>query len=405
MKIEKIYIEGYRNLKKYSTEFDPKINFIYGENAQGKTNLIEAIWMFTGARSFRGTKDADLVNFEKDSAKIKGDFFFENRNQEIAVFFDKSKRKIFLNNVAKPYPTGIIGKFRVVLFSPIQLSIIRGGPDFRRRFIDSAICKIYPGFMKTIVKYNQTLRQRNAYLKTLNVSKSSEHLLDIWDEKLSDIGAELVKKRLDYLVLLKEELFKIYGEISNKNEFIEAEYVSGFFKNLKVESSFEEIKNEMKTKLEKFRKSDIKTGFTAFGPHKDELEISIDRKNAKKFASQGQQRSLAVCLKLAEAAVMENIFNEPPVIILDDVMSELDDNRKNYIQYEQQTKRKGGSQWLRIGWVARLLSSRRWAQATIRMRIGSGRIIMPQSRRLRNGFANWSGLRAGYWSLLVARVT
>lgn len=331
MKIEKIYIEGYRNLKKYSTEFDPKINFIYGENAQGKTNLIEAIWMFTGARSFRGTKDADLVNFEKDSAKIKGDFFFENRNQEIAVFFDKSKRKIFLNNVAKPYPTGIIGKFRVVLFSPIQLSIIRGGPDFRRRFIDSAICKIYPGFMKTIVKYNQTLRQRNAYLKTLNVSKSSEHLLDIWDEKLSDIGAELVKKRLDYLVLLKEELFKIYGEISNKNEFIEAEYVSGFFKNLKVESSFEEIKNEMKTKLEKFRKSDIKTGFTAFGPHKDELEIFIDKKNAKKFASQGQQRSLAVCLKLAEAAVMENIFNEPPVIILDDVMSELDDNRKNYM--------------------------------------------------------------------------
>ena len=99
MKIEKIYIEGYRNLKKYSTEFDPKINFIYGENAQGKTNLIEAIWMFTGARSFRGTKDADLVNFEKDSAKIKGDFFFENRNQEIAVFFDKSKRKIFLNTI------------------------------------------------------------------------------------------------------------------------------------------------------------------------------------------------------------------------------------------------------------------------------------------------------------------
>ncbi len=323
-------ISGYRNLKPASLTFGSNVNFIYGKNAQGKTNLIEAIWMFTGARSFRGTKDVDLVNFNESSAKLRGRFLLEQRSQEIAVFFSGGKRKVFLNGVAKPYPTSVIGKFRVVLFSPIQLSLVTGGPEGRRKFLDAAICQLKPTFLSKVAQYNKVLKQRNALLKDMTLQQSFE-LLDVWDENLARLGSEIVKERLDYLEFLKQEAFKIYSEISGLAETLKINYISSFEKKIAPEISTSEIYTQLKTKLEKSRNSDVKSGFTNFGAHKDELDFLINDKKVKFFGSQGQQRSVALSLKLAEAAGAEKFIGEPPVILLDDVMSELDDYRKNYM--------------------------------------------------------------------------
>lgn len=331
MNINELSISGYRNLKKATLKFSPNVNFIYGENAQGKTNLLESVWMFTGARSFRGTKDADLINFNETSAKLEGKFFFEKREQEISVFFGDGKRKVFLNGVGKPYPTNIIGKFRTVLFSPVQLSLISGGPEGRRKFLDAAICQLKPTYTALLIRYNQTLRHRNALLKKAVSEKASENFLDVWDDKLADVGALIVKQRLEYLEILKKEAAEIYFEISNGREKLSVNYISSFSKNLSTDDSVSQIKNALKSRLERTRLSDIKLGSTSAGPHKDELEIFIDDKKVRYFGSQGQQRSAALSLKLAEAAVLEQKIGEPPVILLDDVMSELDDYRKSYM--------------------------------------------------------------------------
>ncbi len=332
MKILELKIDGYRNLKKNKLVFSPEINFIYGKNAQGKTNLLEAVWMFTGARSFRGTKDVDLVNFEKENARLEGKFFFEKREQEISIFFSQGKRKVFLNGVAKAYPTNIIGKLRVVVFSPLQISLINGGPDGRRRFLDAAICQLKPTYIAKIAKYNQILRNRNAILRNIDLQeKINKDLLDVWDEKLSQIGAEITKERFDYLRKLEQEVCKIYSDISKNKEKIDIRYISSLCKNANQEPVFSEMRDEFNLKLKKDYFKDIKSGYTSFGPHKDDVDIFVNEKRVKFFGSQGQIRSAALCLKLAEAEILEKNIGESPIILLDDVMSELDDTRKNYM--------------------------------------------------------------------------
>ena len=336
MKILNLKIERYRNLKKCDLKFDPGINFIYGQNAQGKTNLIEAIWMFTGARSFRGTKDLNLVNFEEEDARLEGEFFFEKRDQEISVFFSGGRRKVFLNGVGKAYPTNIIGKFRVVVFAPAQLSLISAGPEIRRKFLDAAICQLKPTYIAKISKYNQILRNRNAFLKKLSfeakkVTDSDLALLDVWNEKLSEIGAYVTLERISYLKILKDEAGKIYNELSDGKEDFDIKYICALCKDPEQDISFSDLKDGFFLKLKKDYSKDLKTGSTNFGPHKDDLDIFVNEKRVKFFGSQGQMRSAALCLKLSEAEILEKNIGEPPVILLDDVMSELDDSRKNYM--------------------------------------------------------------------------
>ncbi|MBR0423141.1 MAG: DNA replication/repair protein RecF [Clostridia bacterium] len=331
MKILKMSFKGYRNLKENEIEFSPEINFVFGKNAQGKTNLMEAIWMFTGARSFRGTKDVDLVNFNCDFAKIDGKFFFENRNHEITIIFNGGKRKAIFDDVAKNYPTNIIGRFKTVLFSPVHLSLVKDGPDFRRRFLDAAICQLKPTYTKTISKYNQVLKQRNSFLKTFDNTSQNLQLLDVWDDKLSELGAKIIKERIEYLKVFKNKVFSFYSDISGGKEKIEVKYIFSVNKNINLGLSVDDIKKLMFSKLEKTRETDIKTRSTSCGPHKDDLEILINEKTAKNFGSQGQQRSAVLAFKLAEAMILEEFSGEPPVILLDDVMSELDDFRKKYL--------------------------------------------------------------------------
>ena len=327
MQVLEIQTKNYRNLEIKKQTFCDGVNFIYGQNAQGKTNLIESIWMLTGARSFRGTKDADLVRFGENFASIKAKVFTEGREQEIKINFSGGKRKAFLNDVPQRYPTEIIGTLRTVLFSPIHLSLIGGGPEKRRKFLDAAICQLKPTYTALLIRYNQTLRQRNSLLK--NQTEKNVDFLEILDTNLSKLASKIMKNRLDYMVSLNTEATKIYSEISMNRESFEIKYVSKIIKN----SDFDEEKFEenMLEKLQKSRETDFKFGFTSFGPHKDDLELYIDKKTVKSFGSQGQQRSAALSLKLAEAEILNKNFSDPPIILLDDVMSELDDLRKAYM--------------------------------------------------------------------------
>lgn len=328
MKILEIKILNFRNLKNVELNFSSGVNFIHGENAQGKTNFIEAIWMFTGARSFRGAKDADVVNFDQGYARLDGKIEFQNREHEIAIFFENGKRNVMLDGVMKPYPTSIIGKFRAVLFSPVNLSLVKDGPDYRRKFIDAAICQLKPTFTAYIAGYNQILRQRNAFLKSDNPDVD---LLEVWDEKISNIGAVVLCERLKYLKFLKESCGLIYDEISQKNEQLSLKYVSTISKKIDEKITVDSVRELFIERLKKFRTSDIKSKITSVGPHKDDMEFMINGKFVRSFGSQGQQRSVALTLKLAEADILKKFIGEPPVVLLDDVMSELDENRRFYL--------------------------------------------------------------------------
>lgn len=328
MKVLQISAENYRNLEVIKQEFCDGINYIYGENAQGKTNLIESIWMLTGARSFRGTKDCDLIKFGRDFAEIKSKVFMEDRKQEIRLIFSDGKRKAFLNDVPQKYPTEIIGKFRAVLFSPIHLTLICGGPEKRRKFVDAAICQLKPTYTALLIRYNQTLRQRNSFLKKCGESYDAV-FLDVLDSKLSELGAEIVRNRLIYADWLRSEAIAIYSEISQKKEEFDIRYISKIAKSSEISRA--ETENIMREKLQKNRASDMKIGFTSVGPHKDDVEIYINQKAVRNFGSQGQQRSAVLALKLAEAEILNKRLNDSPIILLDDVMSELDDARKSYM--------------------------------------------------------------------------
>ena len=331
MRILTLSTNNYRNLKNNFFDFDLKMNYIYGENAQGKTNLLESIWMFTGARTFRGTKDADLVEFDEQSARLDGKFSLEQRQQEMSVFFSGGKRKIFLNGIPKKYPTEAIGKFRAVLFTPIHLSLIKDGPDNRRKFIDGAMCQISSGYARLAASYSQTLRHRNSLLKDLQSHKATHDMLEVWDFKLAQLGAKVIGQRLKYVASLQKKAARVYSEISRGREELSVRYKSSCCLKDLQEISEQKIRECFLGSLGKARETDVKRGYTSVGPHKDDLEIFLKGKSLKEFGSQGQQRSAVLAFKISEAKILEELVGEPPVVLLDDVMSELDDYRKNYV--------------------------------------------------------------------------
>lgn len=321
--------KGYRNLSDSQIELDSGVNIIYGENAQGKTNFLETVWLLAGGRSFRGTKDSDLIKFGADTASIKGEFFSEERNQSIEIKIKDGARKAFLNEVDRGRASQIVGTFRAVIFSPSHLQLIKGGPDNRRRLIDTIICQLKPTYISVLSRYNQVLRQRNALLKEMFTKKFDPFVLEVWDKKLAEYGAFIVKERVKYVKMIEEKAKAIYQGISGGRENLSLKYSTVL--PISEDFKIEEVVQKLKERLSDSRDYDSKIGYTSKGPHRDDIEFFLDGKPVKKFASQGQQRSCVLAVKLAEASVMEEMSGEKPVILFDDVMSELDLGRQNYI--------------------------------------------------------------------------
>lgn len=329
MIIKKLEFTNFRNLDNAAIIPHNKINVIYGKNAQGKTNLLEAVWMFKGVRSFRGAKDSELVNFNKNFSSIGLEFFSEERDQTAKIEIKNGKREAYLNDVKKSVPSQLIGKINCIVFSPEHLSLIKDGPSLRRKFIDGAICGFLPRYAVILSRYNKILNQRNALLKDIKFHSELELTLDIWDEKLASIGALIIYERIKYINMLKEKAAIFHKGISENKEELELKYNCSF--KIEDKNDVKNIENSFLKKLSKSRKDDLYLKYTTVGPHRDDIDIIINNISARNFASQGQQRCAVLSLKIAEATIADEINGEKPVILLDDVLSELDSERQNFL--------------------------------------------------------------------------
>ena len=327
MKVLSLKTENYRNLA--AKEYFPGggVNIICGENGLGKTNLIESIWLFTGCRSFRSVRDKDVVRFDCDEAKLKMEFFSGNRNKEAEIRIDE-KRHITLNGIALPSGRKMMGEFTAVVFTPLHLSIVKEGPEERRKFIDIAISQLRPNYAKTLLEYTKALAQRNATLRASRDNPAMLAMLDIWDMELAKKGAVIIDSRINYLDALKNHACTAYDEISSGKETLGLTYKE--YARDKARGKKEIAESLLKALYEK-RESDVERCITSVGAHREDFSIDLSGKSARLFGSQGQQRSAALSLKLAEANIISQVTAEEPVILLDDVFSELDPQRQKYV--------------------------------------------------------------------------
>ena len=329
MKVNSIELNNFRNISSLRLDAKDGVNVIYGENAQGKTNILESIWLFTGCKSFRGSKDNELIKFGEEISRIKLNFSDSVREKKGEIVFGDKKKNIFLNDVPLKSSGELIGNFYAVIFSPDHLSLIKDGPSERRRFLDTAICQLKPKYVQSLSGYKRALLQRNALLKDLHLNSGLYDMLDTWDDQLARYSATVIDERIKYIKILCEFSKDIYSGISENKEKIDVKY---YFSEPESQNfSLKEIYEIQKEKLKGARKEDVIFKTTSVGPHRDDIEILINGVSARSFGSQGQQRSCALALKLGESEIIKKITGETPVALLDDVMSELDEKRQDYV--------------------------------------------------------------------------
>lgn len=329
MRIKELSFEGFRNLHPGRWQPDGGVNILYGDNAQGKTNLLEACWLFTGGRSFRGAKDAELVQFGAEQARLHLSFEAGRREQEAAITI-RQRRSVTLNGVSLPSASKLAGTFCGVVFSPAHMSLIQDGPEGRRRFIDSAYCQLKPAYVGTLTEFQKALTQRNAFLKQCRETgvfgTQESEMLDLWDHTLAAAGARLTLARRHYIRRLEPIATQIYEGLSSGRE----QFAIAWDTPITAES-LPEMAAQWFDALGQARRADLAVGFATVGPHREDLAVCINGTAARTYGSQGQQRSAVLALKLAEATLLEDVTGEKPVAFLDDVMSELDTSRQDYV--------------------------------------------------------------------------
>lgn len=329
MRADRLTVKNFRNIEYADIEFSPSVNIFCGNNGQGKTNLLEALWMFTGAKSFRGAKNAEMVRFGEKTADIELDFFSHDREQNAIYKIRPDARMVTLNDVPDLVPGNLIGSLCAVVFAPEHIKLVTGAAEGRRSFIDCSICQMKPTFTNTIVRYNKVLHQRNALLKQIKENTAEGSLLSIWDEHLSQLGAHIAVTRYRYLSQLSEKAAVIYNGISDGREVFDAKYACSFCRNGTTDEI--EYREALLAKLKEGRGSDLTLGFTYYGPHRDDIDIRLDSMPVRQFGSQGQKKSCVLALKLGESEMMSSTAGEMPIAVLDDVLSELDTSRQKFL--------------------------------------------------------------------------
>ncbi len=329
MIIKKFSAENFRNIEREDISFLPGVNLLYGNNAQGKTNAIELIYFFARGKSFRAKEDKELLKFDKDGFRISIDFNSKNGEErlEYSLFGREKVRK--KNGYKINKIKDMIGSFKAVLFSPDDLSIVKESPEERRSFLNVAISQSYPSYIDLYYNYKKGLENRNHILKEASQGRFyDENELLSWSEYMAEYASYIYVMRNEYLKKAKFYANKVIKEISEGFEDINLFYKSDLEEDLsereKVRKEYVRIFSE-KTEKEKY------AGITLYGPHRDDIDITINGISARNFASQGQQRSIVLALKIAEGEIIKELSGEYPVFLFDDVLSELDERRKNYI--------------------------------------------------------------------------
>ena len=328
MYLEKILLKNFRNLNNLHFDLNPNLNFLIGNNGQGKTNFLEAIYLLGTARSHRTNIDREMVKWNKNTALAQIMLCKKDYNLKISLLLEGSKKNIKINNNPIEKVSELMGNLNVVLFSPEDLKLVKGSPKNRRKFLNLEVSQVNSYYHHLLNKYNHILKQRNNILKEIKEKKDKKkiNMLEIWDEQLIEVGSKVIKKRLSVIDKLKILARLAQRQITNGKENLNLSYETGLkTKNLKNK----EINVIFKDNLVNNRKREIKRGYTLFGPHRADLKLEINEIDVRRFGSQGQQRTVALALKLAELEFMKSETGEYPVLLLDDVFSELDKKRRN----------------------------------------------------------------------------
>ncbi len=333
MQCNAVSLVNFRNIERASVRFDPGVNVLYGRNAQGKTNLLEAIYFAAIGRSFRSLHAKECITFGKESAAISLDFMAQDRVQNITMqLFQSRVRSVEKNHVRVSKMSELMGAFRAVLFCPEQLSLVKGGPAERRQFLDIAISAREPAYLAALQRYGHILKQRNALIRAAEKERAVfDATVELWSQQLAREGAYIARSRKRYVEKAAPHVAACFAEMTNAREVPQLIYQGCDRAEVPDYEDLATIEAHLFERLCKNHERETGAGATLYGVHKDDIEIILNEKDARSFASQGQQRSLSLAMKLAEGELCREDSGEYPVFLLDDVLSELDGTRREYL--------------------------------------------------------------------------
>lgn len=323
MIIESVELKNYRNYKELHMDFDRGTNLLYGDNAQGKTNILESVYVCATTKSHRGSKDKDIIGFGENESHIKLQVRKDEVPYRIDMHLKMNKTKgVAINGIPIHKASELFGIVNVVFFSPEDLNIIKNGPAERRRFIDLELCQLNKLYVHSLVQYNKIILQRNKLLKEITFKPDYEEMLDIWDMQLVSYGREIVRYRSDFIEKLNSIIKEIHYNLSGEKEDLIIKYEPNT------------TNEDFEKKLRKNRQQDLRQKTTLTGPHRDDIVFYVNDIDIRKFGSQGQQRTAALSLKLAEIELVKKTVKDYPILLLDDVLSELDGSRQEHLLSE-----------------------------------------------------------------------
>ncbi len=320
MKIESIKLENFRNYKELQLSFSGSTNLFYGNNAQGKTNILESVYLCGTTKSHRGSKDREMIRFGQEESHIRMNLSKNQVSYRIDMHLKKNKAKgIAINGIPIHKASELLGLGNFVFFSPEDLNIIKNGPSERRRFLDMELCQLDNVYLYNLMNYNKVLMQRNKLLKDISFYPEQEDMLDIWDMQMVQYGSQVIRAREQFVRQLNEIIYEIHRKLSGGREELFVTYE----RNVSQEAFEDSVRRS--------REKDRKLKMSHTGPHRDDLSFLIGDVDIRRFGSQGQQRTTALSLKLAEIQLVKEKSRDLPVLLLDDVLSELDGDRQRYL--------------------------------------------------------------------------
>ncbi len=330
MYIEQLQLKNYRNYQDFDCQFENKVNVILGENAQGKTNVMESIYVLAMAKSHRTSNDKELISWDKEYAKIEGRVKKQHGSLPLQLIISKKGKSAKCNHIEQQKLSQYIGNMNVVMFAPEDLNLVKGSPQVRRRFIDMEIGQVSPIYLHDIGQFQKLLQQRNHYLKDLQSKKQTNlMMLDIYTEQFIKLAAKIIFKRFEFIQLLEKWAIPIHEGISRGLETLKMEYKASV--DVLEGQDLSKMIEIFEEKYLKVKNKEIERGVTLFGPHRDDLLFFVNGRDVQTFGSQGQQRTTALSLKLAEIELIRSEIKEYPILLLDDVLSELDDYRQSHL--------------------------------------------------------------------------
>lgn len=320
MIIKSMSLQNYRNYKTLCLDFDPNTNIFYGDNAQGKTNILEAVYVSGTTKSHRSSRDRELICFSEEEAHICTLMERKGIEHKIDMHLRKNRSKgIAIDGIPIKKASELFGIIHFVFFSPEDLSMIKNGPSERRRFLDMELCQLDKIYLHHLSNYNKIVLQRNRLLKDIMFRSDYREVLDVFDMQLVQYGTQVIQRRRHFTEELNQIIGQIHGRLTGGHEQMTLEY--------EANTDEDSLESMLKRNLEK----DLKQKTTTTGPHRDDLSFVVNGIDIRKFGSQGQQRTAALSLKLSEIELVKRVIGDTPVLLLDDVLSELDSSRQNYL--------------------------------------------------------------------------